>query len=136
MEALTLKHSDYEEGLAHVASAMSDGTPYLDQFVIKFPDGINTANVMEICRVIQNPSSENRVHLMRLCIAGKTVEVKCPNGDVERFCMTDPEDSLNALPLFCNEPLAVIAISDAIYGYVLKKSVRPSKPSEATGKKG
>lgn len=130
MEALTLTHSDYDEGLAHVAGAMTDGIPYLDQFVISFPDGINTASAMEICRVIQNASTENKVHLMRLCITGKNVEVTCPNGSVEKFCMGSVDDSLNALPLFEKEPLAVLAISDAIYGYILKKSVRPSKPSE------
>lgn len=136
MEALTLTHEAYEEGLVHVASALKDGASYLDQFKIVFPDGLNTASVMEICRVIQNATMENKVHLMRLCVTGKLVEVTCPNGEVEKFVMTSVDDSLNALPLFNKEPLAMIAIADAIYGYILKKSVRPSKPSEPAVKQG
>lgn len=130
MEALTLTHSDYEKGLEHAALALQDGVTYLDQFKIDFPDGINTASAMEICRVIQTPSMENRVQLMRLCITGKIVEVTCPNGTVEKFCMGSSDDPFNAFPLFAKEPLAIIAIADAIYGYILKKSIRLSTPNE------
>ena len=71
---------------------------------------------------------------MKLCVEGRNVEVKCPNGDVEKFCMSSQDADLDAIPLFVKEPLAVIAIADAIHGYILKKYVRLSKPKEAVAK--
>lgn len=129
MEALTLTRQDYIDGLANVDQASMNGT-YLSQFKVTFPDGINTANSLEICRVMQAPTMENKIHLMRLCIAGKNVEVTCPNGDVEKFCITNFEDSVEGFPLFNKDPLALLAIADCLYGYVLKKYVRPSKKAQ------
>ncbi len=45
--------------------------------------------------------------------------------------MTNADDSFDALPLFEKEPLALIALTDAVYGYLLKKSVRLSAPDGA-----
>ena len=131
MEALTLTRDDYTEGLEQVDKACEDNS-YLSQFKIVFPDGLNTANALEICRVIQSPTMESKIHLMRLCIRGRNVSVECPNGDIEKFCMSNENDNLEAFPLFVKEPLALLAISDAIYGYVLKKYVRLSKPKATT----
>lgn len=128
MEALTLSRNDFIEALD---MANSLDVQYTSLFKITFPDGMNKASVLEICRVMQAPSLENRIKLMKLCIAGKNVEVTCPNGEVETFCMTNPEDSLDAFPLFDKEPFALIAIADSVYGYILKKSWRLSKPKEA-----
>ena len=125
MEALTLSRNDYREGIERVAEASGD-TSYLDKFTVTFPDGINTASTLEICRVIQSTDMEARIRLMRICISGKNVEVTCPNGDKEKFC-ANADGSLDGFPLFQKEPLALLAISDCIYGYILKKYVRPSK---------
>jgi len=133
MEALTLTHNDYTEALDKVNQGLGDKS-YIELFTITFPDGINKANSLEICRVIQSPSFENKLRLMKICIAGKVVEVKCPNGETEKFCMTDPEDNLEGIPLFNNDPLALIAIADCLYGYILKKYVRLSKPEAAAAK--
>ena len=65
---------------------------------------------------------------MQICIAGKNVHVKCPNGEVEKFCMTNVDDNLEGFPLFEHDPLALLAIADTLYGYILKKYVRLSKP--------
>lgn len=132
MEALTISRDEYREGLDKVNSF--DGV-YLDSFSVTFPDGINTAQTLQICRTIQNPSLESKIELMRICIAGKIVEVKCPNGDVERFCMSNVDDSLEGFPLFNKEPLALIAIADSLYGYLLKKYVRFSKAEAGTAQK-
>ena len=132
---LKLTHANYFEGMQQVDLVSESGTPYLDGFEIDFPDGINSASALEICRAIQNPTLEGKEKLMRICIAGRNVSVKCPNGDTEKFCMTNVDDSLNAFPLFHKEPLALIAISDAIYGYVLKKSLRLSTAQTAAAKK-
>ena len=134
MEALTLTRADYNEALEEVNKGLGDES-YISMFEVTFPDGINTANTLEICRVIQNPTFENKIRLMKICIAGKNVEVKCPNGDVEKFCMTSPEDNLEGFPLFQKDPLALLAIADALYGYILKKYVRLSKPKEAAADK-
>lgn len=133
MEALTLTRKDYEEALNRVDEACADGA-YLSRFKVVFPDGMNTASVLEICRVIQSPTMEQKIRLMRLCVSGKNVEVECPNGDKESFCMTGTDDNFEAFSLFQREPLALIAIADAIYGYVLKKYVRLSKPGATTAK--
>ncbi len=133
MEALTLTREDYTEALDKVNQGLGDKS-YISLFEVTFPDGINTANTLEICRVIQTPTFENKLRLMRVCIAGKNVEVKCPNGDVEKFCMNNLEDNLEGFPLFSKDPLALIAISDALYGYILKKYVRLSKPEAAAAK--
>ena len=127
MEALTLSRKDYHEGLEKVDSAVVDDMAYLDQFTIKFPEGLNTASTMEICRVIQDSSFESKVHVTRLCIAGKNVEITCPNGDVEKFKLGQAEDSLEGFDLFKKDPLALWALADSVYGYILKKSLRPSK---------
>ena len=131
MEALTLTRQDYHEGLDRVDEAVVSDKAYLDQFKIEFPEGLNTANTMEICNVIQDSSFESKVHLMRICIAGKTVVVTCPNGDVERFKLGNEMDSLEGFDLFRKDPLALWAIADSIYGYILKKYLRPSTPVQA-----
>lgn len=134
MGALTLTRADYNDALDNLNNGLKDGKTYLELFTVKFPDGINTANTLEICRTIQEPTFNNRLRLMRICIAGKNVEVTCPNGDVEKFCMTDPDDNLEGFPLFQKDPLALIAIADALYGHIIKKYVRLSKPGEAAAK--
>lgn len=131
MEALKLTRKVYDEGLEKINSAAVGDTAYLDQFAIELEDGLNTASVMEICRVIQDSSFEGKVRLMRICIAGKNVKVKCPNGEVEKFRLSNAEDSIEGFDLFRKEPLALWAIADTVYGYVLKKSLRPSTPAPA-----
>lgn len=130
-EALTLTRQDYKDGLEQVAMAGDKDTTYLDGFKITFPDGINTASTLEICRMINEPSFETRVRLTRICIAGKPVEVTCPNGDVETFQMANVDDSFDAFPIFEKEPLALLALTDCIYGHLLKKSIRLSAPDGA-----
>jgi len=133
MEALTLTRQTQQEALDFINQNLN-GESYVNQFSVTFPGGVNTASVMEICRVLNAPTFENKVALMKLCILGKNVEVKCPNGDVEKFCMTSVDDNLEAFPLFAKDPLALMAIADALYGYVLKKYVRLSRPKEADAK--
>ena len=133
MEALKLNRQDYIEALQQVNEASAEGA-YLARFEINLPDGINTANTLEICRVIQDPTMDAKIHLMRICLRGRNVEVKCPNGETEKFCMSNVDDNLEGFPLFVKEPLALLAISDAIYGHILKKSVRLSKPRTAAAK--
>lgn len=130
MEVLVLTREDYTEGLNRVDEACAEGA-YLSRFKVTFPDGVNTASTLEICRIIQSPTMENKIHLMRLCIKGRNVEVECPNGDMEKFCMSNEDDNLEAFPLFVKEPLALLAIADNLYGYILKKYVRLSKPKAA-----
>lgn len=125
MEALKLSRDVYNEAIEKVES-VSKEKAYLDQFVVEFEDGLNTASTMEICRGIQDSSFESKVHLLRLCIAGRTVKVTCPNGEVEKFRLGNVEDSFEGFPLFQKDPLALYALADTVYGYILKKSLRPS----------
>lgn len=125
MEAIKLTRRDYNQGLEVLAKGfINNDENYLSLFEIEFPEGINTTNSIEICRVIMDSSLDAKIHLMKICIAGKNVKVKCPNGDVDKFCITNPTDSLEGFPLFKKEPLALKAISDNIYGYLLKKYIR------------
>lgn len=133
MEALTLTRADYTNALKTINETLGDAS-YVSLFSVKFPDGINTASTLEICRVIQAPVFENKVNLLKICIAGKNVEVTCPNGETEKFCMTSQNDTFDAFPLFNKDPMALVAISDAVYGYILKKYVRLSKAREAAAK--
>lgn len=130
MEALTLDRKTYKDAIAYVNETLGDAS-YISLFSVTFPDGINTANALEICKVINAPTFENKVHLLRVCITGKNVEVKCPNGETEKFCMNNVDDTFEAFPLFQKDPLALMAIADSVYGYILKKYVRLSKPVEA-----
>ncbi|MBP5792062.1 MAG: hypothetical protein J6W46_00260 [Spirochaetaceae bacterium] len=130
MEALTLDRSIYDNTLAKIEEDLH-GESYVNEFKVTFPDGINTANTLEICRVVTEPTFANKKHLMGVCIEGKLVEVECPNGDREKFCMSSQNDNLEGIPLFKNDPLALIAIMDSLYGYILKKYVRLSKPEGA-----
>ena len=129
MEALTLSRKDYDEAMDRINNEVGDQS-YIAQFSVTFPDGINTASVLEICRTLQLPNWENKIRLLQLCIKGRNVEVKCPNGEVEKFCMNGDNDSFDAFPLFQKDPLALIAIADDVYGYILKKYVRLSKAQE------
>lgn len=133
MGNLTLKltRKVYDEGLEQINAAAQGDTAYLDQFETEFEDGLNTASVMEICRAIQDSSFEGKVRLMRICIAGKNVKVKCPNGESYKFRLSGAEDSIEGFDLFRKEPLALWAVADTVYGYVLKKSLRPSTPAPA-----
>lgn len=126
MEALTLSRKDYHEGLEKVEAAVIDDKAYLDQFKIEFPEGLNTASTMEICRVIQDSSFESKVHVTRLCIAGKNVKITCPNDEVYTFILGNAEDSIEGFDLFKKDPLALWALADSVYGYILKKYLRPS----------
>ena len=133
MEALTLTRETYIQALEEVTKGVGD-KDYLSMFTVTFPDGINTANTLELCRAIQAPTMDNKIHLMKVCIEGKNVEVSCPNGESEKFCMSNIQDNLEGFPLFRKEPLALLAIADALYGHILKKYVRLSKPKEAAAK--
>jgi hypothetical protein len=134
MEALKLTRKDYNQGLENLAKGfVNNDENYLSLFEVEFPDGINTTNSIEICRVIMDSSLDAKIHLMKICIAGKNVKVKCPNGDIEKFCISNPNDSLEGFPLFKKEPLAIKAISDNIYGYLLKKYIRLPQ-AQATAK--
>lgn len=130
MEALTLNRHGYNEAIAQINETLN-GESYVNQFEITFPEGINTASTLEICRAINAPTMDAKIHLMKVCIEGKNVEVICPNGAKQKFCMSNVEDNLEGFPLFKDEPLALIAIADSLYGYILKKYVRLSKPKEA-----
>jgi hypothetical protein len=127
MEALVLTRKDYEDGLEKIQNAVKDNTSYLDQFEISFPQGLNTASALEVCRCLTDGSLEAKLKLTRICITGKNVTIKCPNGDKESFCMANQDDSFDAFDIFAKEPFALMALSDCIYGYLLKKSLRPSK---------
>lgn len=129
MEALTLTHADYTEALDRINESLGEES-YLSQFSVTFPEGINTASTLEICRIIQTPTFENKVRLMKICIEGKNVEVRCPNGETEKFCMSSVDDNFEGFPLFQKDPLALAAIADALYGHILKKYVRLSKTRE------
>ncbi len=131
MEALKLTRNEYFEGLEKATKAAADNTTYLDKFEISFPDGLNTASALEICRIMGDADLDAKIRLAKICVAGKNVEVKCPNGEVEKFHLNSPTDSFDAFPLFNKEPLALLALSDTIYGYVLKKSLRLSTPKVA-----
>lgn len=127
MEALTLDRKTYEDALDYVNNGLP-GASYLAQFSVTFPDGLNTANTLEICRVINAPTFENKVHLMKVCIQGRNVEVKCPNGEIEKFNMSKVDNSFDGFPLFQKDPLALTAIADAIYGYILKNMCGSRSP--------
>lgn len=129
-EAITLDRSVYDDAIKMVNEEVSD-KGYLAMFTVTFPDGINTASTLEICRVLNAPSFENKVHLMKVCIVGKNVEVKCPNGELQKFCLSNIDDNTEGIPLFKEDPLALMAIADNLYGYILKKYVRLSKPEGA-----
>ena len=129
MEAIKLDRSVYENALSEINNSLGEKS-YISAFSVTFPDGINTANTLEICRVIQAPTFDNKIHLLKVCIEGKNVEVTCPNGEVEKFCMTSVNDNFEGFPLFEKDPLALMAIADCVYGYILKKYVRLSKPKE------
>lgn len=131
MEALTLTRKEYLEGLERVTEASADNTTYLDKFEIKFPEGLNNATSLEVCRIMTDPTFENKIRLAKILVSGKNVEVKCPNGEVEKFHLNAPTDSLEGFPLFAKEPLALLALSDSIYGFILKKSLRLSKTQAA-----
>ena len=74
MEALTLDRSIYKEEIDRVNREL-DGKSYVSLFSVTFPEGINTANTLEICRVINAPTFENKLHLMRVCITGKKTDI-------------------------------------------------------------
>lgn len=130
MEALTLDRSVYKNAIRMVNEELGD-EGYLAQFSVTFPDGINTASTLEICRVLNAPTFENKVHLLKICVAEKKVEVKCPCGETEKFCLTNIESGFEGFPLFQKDPLALMAIADSLYGYILKKYVRLPKTREA-----
>ena len=131
MEAITLTRETYLEGLERVQEAAADNTTYLDKFKITFPGGLNTATSLEICRIMTDPSFDAKIRLAKICIAGRDVEVTCPNGEKESFHLSEPSDSLEGFPLFMKEPLTLLALADCIYGYILKKSLRLSKTQVA-----
>ena len=130
---MLLNRNDRNEAFEGMLNSAKDkGKTYLDQFVIDVPDGLNTASVLEICRMIQDPMSfEQQVKLARICLAGKNVIVTCPNGEKESFCLGSVDAGLEGIPLFQKEPAALIAIADAVQGYLLKKYLRPSRGNGA-----
>jgi hypothetical protein len=123
MEELKLTRKVYDEAIENIEK-VSEKDAYLNQFEVDFVDGLNTASVMEICRIINDSSFESKVRLMKICIEGKNVKVKCPNGDVESFRLGSSSDGLDGIPLFQKEPFALAMLADVVYGYVLKKSIR------------
>ena len=130
---MVLKRADKMEALSRMMEdSEKSGSSYLDRFEVEVPDGMNTPAVLEICRMIQEPMSfENQVRLAKICLAGKNVTVTCPNGERESFCISSADAGLEGIPLFEKEPAALIAIADAVQGYLLKKYLRPSRGNGA-----
>lgn len=124
MEALELNRESYIDGLAAVAQASGEST-YLEKFKMSFPQGLNTASALEICRLVEKPDLDAKVRLMRVCLLNKPCEITSPSGEKESFCLSGMDDSFDAFPAFQKYPLALLAVADAVYGYILKKSVRP-----------
>lgn len=122
--AISLTRQSYEEGLEKIGKAAMNDKSYLDSFSFDFPEGLNTANALEICRAMQDDSMELRIRLTKIVIAGKTVEVTCPNGDKEKFCLSNASDSFDGFDVFQKDPLVLLALSDTIFGFILKKSLR------------
>lgn len=116
------------EALAAVTDFRAEtGASYLDSFEIEVPQGMNTPAVLEICRCIQDQSFESKVRMAKLCLEGKVVNVTCPSGEKESFCLGSADAGLEGIPLFRKEPAALIAIADAVQGYLLKKYLRLSR---------
>lgn len=134
---IEIDRSVYQDALTEITDGLGDKN-YAALFKVSLPDDLNTASVLEICNVISAPTFENKIRLLRICIAGKKVEVTCPDGSKDAFIMSEVDDSLDAIPLFQREPIALIALTDSVYGYLLKKYVRLSKRGEeaATTQKG
>lgn len=128
--AITLTRNDYTEALEKIEEVSAENS-YVDQFTFEFPEGLNTASTMEICRAVQNADFDAKVRLARICIAGKNVKATCPNGEVEQFRLSDTNAGLEGIPLFQKEPFALMALADTVYGHILKKSLRPSMPKKA-----
>ena len=128
--AITLTRNDYTEALEKIEEVSAENS-YVDQFTFEFPEGLNTASTMEICRAVQNADFDAKVRLTRICIAGKNVKATCPNGEVEQFRLSDTNAGLEGIPLFIKEPFALMALADTVYGHILKKSLRPSMPKKA-----
>jgi hypothetical protein len=124
---MKLTREVYTEAIEKVGEVASAGVSYLDQFEFDFPNGLNTASVLEICRISTDTSLESKVKLSKICIAGKIVKGKCPNGEEFSFSLSSTEDSFDGFEIFQKEPLLLMALSDTIYGYVLKKSLRFSE---------
>lgn len=123
MEALQLTRDDYLDALVEVQRASLD-KPYLDKFKMDFPQGINTVSALEICRLVADTSLDAKVRLAKICLKDKVCEITLPDGSKDSFCMSNEGDSFDAFPVFNKYPLALQAVLDAIYGYVLKKSVQ------------
>lgn len=127
--AIIISRNDYDEALEKIEAASVEKA-YVGQFTFEFPEGLNTASTMEICRAVQNSEFEDKVRLARICIAGKPVKVTCPNGEIEKFQLSDVNDGLEGLPIFQKEPFALMALADSIFGHIVKKSLRPSKAKQ------
>lgn len=127
---INLTYEDYAQGLQTIIDSYKGDKSYANQFKIELPDGMNTASTLEICRIMEKADLEDKIHLARICLLKKNVVVTCPNGEVEKFYMSNLNDSFDAFPLFAKEPLALTAIADCVYGYILKKYVRPSHAQE------
>jgi hypothetical protein len=82
---MKLTREVYTEAIEKVGEVASAGVSYLDQFEFDFPNGLNTASVLEICRISTDTSLESKVKLSKICIAGKIVKGKCPNGEEFSF---------------------------------------------------
>ena len=121
MEARKINRQIYHEGIAQIENVIQDDKAYLDQFNIEFPEGLNTASTLEICRAIQEGSFEGKLHLMRLCIVGKTVKVTCPNGDIESFRLGNIDDGIDGFDLFKKEPLVLAIHAGLECGILLSK---------------
>jgi hypothetical protein len=124
---MKLNRQEYSEAIEKVGQVASSGVSYLDQFEFDFPDGLNTASVLEICRISTDTSLESKIKLAKICIAGKTVKGKCPNGEEFSFCLSSVDDGFDGFDVFKKDPLILMALADTIYGYVLKKSLRFSE---------
>ena len=61
MAKLSLTRAVYKEGLQNIQEfAEKEDASYLDMFMVEFPDGLNTANSLEICRIVQNSDMASR----------------------------------------------------------------------------
>lgn len=117
---MKLNAREYDEAIDRLLSREN----YLFEFEFEFPQGLNNLDVLLVARALTETDDAARQDFVSRCIAGKTVIVR-QGEKSSQFVLSGGLEGLNGIDFFIEQPLAVLALTNAVWGHFVKKSIPP-----------
>ncbi len=131
---MQLSNRDYIEAIETITSNAEASDAYIDKFKFEFPEGLNSPSVLRICELLEDASFKGRTELAGLCLDNKRVVIHNA-GKTASVTFAGGLGAADAMDVFREEPFCLMALINAVWGHVVKKSIPQSQGRGAAGGK-